>query len=184
MKILIVYYSRTNTTKTIALELQQKLNADIEMISAPELKLGFWGYMKAGHQAAAKKKVRIESSKFDPSEYDLVIIGTPVWVGTLTSPVRTYLQENADSFKKVAFFCTCGSNQNKTFGEMEKECGKKPIATLELKAIEVNYRLGNFEKAAGKCQALIQEYPGSKYAPIAKQYYARIKPRLDAASDE
>jgi len=137
MKTLIVYYSRTNTTRAIALELQKKLDADLETITAPELKTGFWGFMKAGHQAVAKKKVQIDSQKYDPSEYELVLVGTPVWVGTVTSPIRTYLEKNFESLKIVAFFCTCGGSQNKTFGEMEKVCRKVPVAKLELKASEV-----------------------------------------------
>lgn len=137
MKTLIVYYSRTETTKAVALELGRKLNADVEEFVSPELKLGLLGYMKAGHQAIAKKKVRIQPLKYDITNYDLVVVGTPVWVGTVTSPIRTFLRENIESLKEVAFFCTCGGSQNKTFSEMEAICQKKPVATLELKAIEV-----------------------------------------------
>lgn len=152
MKTLIVYFSRTSNTKTIALELKRKLNADIEEIAAPDLKLGFWGYLKAGHQAAAKKKVRIEALKHDLAEYGLVVVGTPVWVGTVSSPIRTFLQENGESLKHVAFFCTCGGSQNKTFAEMEAVSQKRPKANLEVRSAQV--KKGDYE---GMVASFVQE---------------------------
>jgi hypothetical protein len=61
--------------------------------------------------------------------------------------MRTYLAENKDKLKKLAFFCTLGgSGDKKTFVEMEKIIGQKPDATLALKTREV---AGNkFEKQA------------------------------------
>lgn len=137
MKTLVVYYSRTGTTKTVAEELQKNLGADIEEISAPEAKLGLLGYLKAGHKAMANKKMKIEDTKLNSAEYDLVLIGTPVWSWTVSSPVRAYIEDNKDSLKKVAFFCTCGSDWGKTFSEMEAISGRSPVATMELKAMNV-----------------------------------------------
>jgi flavodoxin len=37
-----------------------------------------------------------------------------------------------NKFKKIAFFCTCGSSSGKVFEEMKK-MSKTPVATLELK---------------------------------------------------
>lgn len=76
-----------------------------------------------------KKASQIRDGAKDPSGYDLVVVGTPIWAWTVSAPVRAYLSKNRDKLKKVAFFCT-GINRGTTFSEMEALCGKRPVATL------------------------------------------------------
>ena len=133
MKTLIVYYSRTGNTKNIAEKIAKELNADIDEIKEDINRKGFLNYLRSGYQAARKKIIEIKSAK-DPSKYELVIIGTPVWSWTVTPAVRTYLNKN--KFNKVAFFCTCGGQKGKTFEEMEK-LSKKPLAKLEIKEKQI-----------------------------------------------
>lgn len=138
MKTLVVYYSRTGTTKKIAEMLAEKLGADTEEIRDTVNRQGIKGYLMSGRDAMKKNLTKLEASKFNPKEYDLVIIGTPIWGWNLSVPVRTYVTENKDQFPKVAFFCTMGgSGDDKAFAEMEKITGRKPLATLGLKTREV-----------------------------------------------
>lgn len=138
MNILIVYYSRTGATKKVALKLQDAFDfCDVEEIVCPEIKAGFWGALKAGYHTFKKLKTQIKPIKFDPNRYDLVMIGTPVWIGTMASPTRSYISRYKDQFKKVASFCTCGSRQDKTFGKIKELSGKEPVATLEILAKKV-----------------------------------------------
>jgi flavodoxin len=131
MKILVVYYSRTNTTKDIALKIQQKLNADLDEIVDKKDRSGAVAYLKSAVETVLSKAAEIEPIKKDPSDYDLVIIGTPVWAGTMATPVLTYLKENKDKFKNVSFFCTCGSGgYEKTLNDMEKISNKKSLERL------------------------------------------------------
>lgn len=135
MKALIVYYSRTGTTKRIANALGGVINScDIEELVCPDMKTGLLGYLKAGHQTFKKFKPEIEPVKHNPGNYDIVVVGTPVWIGTMSSPVRSYLSRYKDKFSKVAFFCTCGDKQDMTFDKMEGFSGASPIATLEVVA--------------------------------------------------
>jgi flavodoxin len=84
-----------------------------------------------------EKLTKLEEPKKDPSKYDIVIIGTPVWGGKMSVPVRTYIHLEKDGFKKIAFFCTAGGQNNNIFPDMGKICGKAPVATLELSTKEV-----------------------------------------------
>jgi menaquinone-dependent protoporphyrinogen IX oxidase len=87
-------------------------------------------------EASLRWNAKILPTKRDPSKYDLVVIGTPIWAFTLSSPVRSYLSQNRSRFKKVAFYCTLGgSGDERAFKEMETASGKKPIAVLPLKEI-------------------------------------------------
>ena len=56
----------------------------------------------------------------------------------MSVPVRTYLTENKDRFKNVAFFCTMGgSKEGKVFSEMEEVIEKGSRTTLALRTREV-----------------------------------------------
>ena len=137
-KILVAYYSRTGTTKKVAQEIAKKLGCDSEEILDTVNRAGVIGYMRSGRDASMKKQTKLKKIKKDPADYDLVIVGTPIWSWTVTPPARTYLAENKKAFKKVAFFCTQGgSGSEKAFAEMAKECGKRPKATLVLLTKEV-----------------------------------------------
>ena len=133
MKTLVVYYSRTGTTKKIALEIASKLGAEIEEIKDTVDRSGMKGYLISGRDAMKRKMTVLESATNNPADFDLVIIGTPIWGWNMSSPVRTYISEKKDSFGKVAFFCTMGgSGDEKAFAEMEEIIGKKPLAVLAL----------------------------------------------------
>ncbi len=97
-----------------------------------------------------RRKTTQISYKKDPAKYDLVVIGTPVWGWNITPPVRTYLQENKDKFKKVAFFKTCGDSKNKTFPDMEAE-SQSPLATLCVLDKEVKTKISQ-EKVEEFCE--------------------------------
>jgi flavodoxin len=131
MKILVVYYSRTGITKIVAEKLAAVLGADQEEIIDQSDRCGVIGYLRCGREAMKKILATIEEPRTDPAEYDLVIIGTPVWAGTMASPVRTYLTAQADKLKRVAFFVTqSGAGGNKTLDDMAELVRRKPVASL------------------------------------------------------
>lgn len=132
-KILVVYYSRTGNTCTIAKNISKILKADVDEIIDKKNRKGILGWIFGGRDAIIKKRTDILFKK-DSSKYNTVIIGTPIWASTLTPAIRTYLESN--SIKKIAFFCTYGGSPGKTFAEMEK-LSKKPVATLGIKTKEI-----------------------------------------------
>lgn len=134
MKILVVYYSRTGHTKKIGDMMADDLKCDHEEIVDLKKRTGFWGWFSLGKDATKKDITKIESPKNNPSSYDMVVIGTPIHSWGLSSPVRTYIRENKDKFKNVAFFCTCGgSGMERAFQDMETESGKKPVAIMAIR---------------------------------------------------
>lgn len=137
-KILIVFYSRTGTTKTVAEFMAKELGADLEEIKGVKNYSGAMGYLMAGREATLKKAAAIEPAVKNPTDYDLVIVGTPIWSFNVASPVRAYLEQQKDKIKKTAFFCTMGgSGDQRAFTSMAETCGQKPLATLTLLTKEV-----------------------------------------------
>ncbi len=138
-KILVVFYSRSGSTKKVAKTISEILKCDIEEIYDTKDRRGVSGFLSAGNDAVNKRFTIIKELKKNPSLYDLVIIGTPIWAGNISTPIRTYLSLQKENFKNVAFFCTClGSGTKKVFTDMEDICQKTPLALLELTSREVS----------------------------------------------
>ena len=138
MKALVVFYSRTGITRKVAEYLKETLQCDLEeLIDLKDWK-GPIGFIVSGKDSLMKKQADIKQVQKNPGDYDLVILGTPVWAGTMSCAIRTYLRQQKDKFKGAAFFCTTrGSGIQSTFKHMEKDCGKAPLATLGLKTAQV-----------------------------------------------
>ncbi len=138
MKTLIIFYSRTGFTKEIAVHISEELDCDIEEIFDLKSRKGILSYIWSGMESAFRKTPEIKEIEVDPSDYELTIIGTPVWAGNMASPVRTYLSRNNDKLNRVAFFCTMGSRGSKrTFLEMERLSEFNPLACLALTNNEI-----------------------------------------------
>jgi len=139
MKSLVVFYTRTGTTKKAAEAIAKVLGADIEELSDGKDRKGLFGWLSAGKDASQKTMEKLNGLDHDPAGYDLVIVGTPVWNFTVSSPVRTFLVNYKDRFRKVAFFFTGGGGSSNTgvFPAMVSACEKDSIATLPLRANEV-----------------------------------------------
>ena len=138
MKALVVYYSRTGNTRKAGEDIAKTLKCDSEEILDKKGRGGPFGYLSAGRDATKKELTNIGQIKNDPAKYDVVIIGTPNWNKNISCAARTYMSENKDKFKRVAFFCTAGGGSNvHIFADMEELSGKRPKATLELATKEV-----------------------------------------------
>ena len=138
MKALLVFYSRTGTTKHVARVIHHFLKCDVEEVVDKKNRAGVLGYLRGGRDALRKRPTKINAPVKDASKYDVVIVGTPVWAYKMTPAIRTYLFHNKDDFQNVAFFCTMGgSGASSTFKEMWKWCEKKPLAVMALKTKEV-----------------------------------------------
>lgn len=138
MKTLVAYYSRTGTTKKIGEEIARKLGADIEEIIDTVDRSGLIGWLYAGRDGMKKLLTKIKRPKLNPTDYDLVIVGTPIWAGNVSAPTRTYLTAFKKRFNKVAFFCTMGGQgSDNTFKEMSEAADKTPTTTAAITTKEV-----------------------------------------------
>ncbi|MBD3171658.1 flavodoxin [Candidatus Bathyarchaeota archaeon] len=139
MSDLVVFFSRDGHTEKVAEALAEKIDADIESIKESGSREGVIGWVRSGYESARGKSPPIRDLDVDPGEYDLVVVGTPVWAGNLASPVRSFLDEYGSEIKKVGFFCTMGGDDPAgTFEEMQELCGKPPVAVAGYKSNNVD----------------------------------------------
>jgi flavodoxin len=133
MRTLVVFYSRTGHTRAVGHRIATALGADMEEIADRVNRRGIFGYLRSGREAFLRRRTELMPVVRDPGAYDLVIVGTPVWNMSLSSPVRTYLQDHKAEFHDVAFFCTMGRvGSERAFEQMTQEAGRLPVTTLAL----------------------------------------------------
>ncbi len=131
MKSLVVFYSRTGNTSLIASKIAALLHADTERILTRTAYDGSFGFIKGALHSATGRQVPIDPPTHSPDDFDLVVIGGPVWAGHIAPPVQTYLRTFRGHFKRVAFCLTHGgSAAAKSFKQMEAIGGMPPVATL------------------------------------------------------
>jgi flavodoxin len=154
-RILIVYYSRSGTTRKVAESLAAALKCDSEEIVEAKSRSGILGYLRSVIEARRRSPAAIALPTRDPSSYDLIVIGTPVWAWSLSSPVRAYMMANAARLPAVAFFCTLGgAGSDRAFAQMQDVAGKPPRASFAVTAQDVASgasapRLAGFVRALG-----------------------------------
>ena len=110
-KILVLYYSQTETTKTVAEAISTRLGADIEAI-APVTP-----YNGTYQETIERGRKELQEQSFPAiqpltaaiSAYDVIFLGYPIWFGTYANPIATLLDEVDFSGKKIVPFCTFGS---------------------------------------------------------------------------
>ena len=106
MKTAVVYYSLTGNCALIAEEIKSKLDADIIRLHTEDEKPrgGFATFFWGIGVMLGTKKAPLKPYTFNPSIYDLIIIGAPVWAGGPARPIRDFLAETAIKGKKIALF--------------------------------------------------------------------------------
>ena len=125
-KVLIVYYSKTGNTDYIAQKLQKKTGADIFRLETVKA----YPAENPARTQVPKKELetgRLPALKKLPSNlssYDLILVGTPVWWYTVSTPVMSFLKQANLNGKTVAVFCTHEGGLGKTFPDFRKQAGK------------------------------------------------------------
>ena len=136
--ILVVYYSRSGATRQVARQLADKLGADTCAIQDTRPRNGLFGFLQSALEAMRGALPDIKPSCMPLSQYDLVVLGAPVWMGHLASPMRRFLHDKARHIHQAAFFCTMGGEGAETlFAEMEKLVGLSPRGALALRHDDV-----------------------------------------------
>jgi hypothetical protein len=136
---LVVYYSRTGTTRGVAKELAAKLDADIDEIVDRTPREGLTGYLRSGFEAFFQRPTELQPTTRDPAKYDLVVLATPVWNRSVSTPMRAYLLSTRGRITKVAFLLTHDRmGSRRVFRQMEDLALRNPRAVLALRHAEIH----------------------------------------------
>jgi flavodoxin len=129
-KALVIFYSQSNTTRTVAQEIQKQLNCDIAEIECVEPYSGDFGQTIQRWQKEQKEGTlpEIKPLAKNISDYDVIFLGYPIWGGTYAIPVATFLKNTDFGGKKLVPFCTFGSGGlNTSVAELQKNAKNAKI---------------------------------------------------------
>ena len=122
MKSIIIYYSYGGNTKKIAELIHEKKGYD--MVEIKPVTSYTNNYQKLVDEEENKmhqeEVVEIEPIHVDLSNYDTIILGTPVWWYTMTPPIRAFLKNNDLSGKVIVPFATNGGWLGRAFDDIKK----------------------------------------------------------------
>jgi len=119
-KILILYYSRTGNTKMCCEALQKELGADMIEIKDLKNRSGGWGFFTGAAGSMFNVHTNIDPLNPDLSPYKNIIIASPIWTGTLSTAIRTLIDENRFDNKKVVMFTTTNAAEKEKYIEKSK----------------------------------------------------------------
>jgi len=136
MNAAVVYFSLEGNTRFAAERIAEELRADlIPLLTVKKYPAnGFGKYFWAGKSASFREAPALEPYRFDADRYDVILLGTPIWAGTFSPPLRTSLRANPMAGRKIAFFASCsGGSADQCFRELKKRArGGIVLDTLRL----------------------------------------------------
>lgn len=135
-KILVVYFSYTGNTRNIANQIHEKVGGDI--VEIEPVTPYSTDYKTVENQGLKEEnedyKPEIKTKVDNIESYDAILIGSPIWWYQIAPPVKTFLDQNNLSGKKVALFTTNGGyGKGKSDDNIAKLCQKATI----LKSISI-----------------------------------------------
>lgn len=133
MKTAVVFYSMHGNVRYVSEKVAKELGADlIELIPVKAYPdKGAMQFIWGGSAVTFKKKPELEPYSFNASDYDLVIIGTPVWASSFTPPLRTFFENNDLTGKKIAVIATsAGGDSAKCVEAVKTAAGADSLAAV------------------------------------------------------
>ena len=115
-KVLVAYFSATNTTEGVAEHIANGLNADIyEIIPEEPYTDADLNYNDNNSRSTIEmndpfSRPAISGSVENMEQYDIVFIGYPIWWGEAPRIVSTFVESYDFSGKTVIPFCTSGGS--------------------------------------------------------------------------
>jgi len=120
MKTLVIYYSFDGNTRLVSRSIAEAAGADVLELRTedqPKSK-GFSKYFWGGRQVFMKTRPVLLPFDKDPSAYDLLFIGAPVWAFAPAPAMSSFLEKSGLKGKKVAVFCCSGGGPGRTLDRM------------------------------------------------------------------
>ncbi|MEO1282025.1 MAG: hypothetical protein AAFV69_09850 [Pseudomonadota bacterium] len=151
MRSLVIHYSRTGNTATVADALAKEFDADVLELSCAKYGRGPIRYLFAGYDSVRGNLPEINAPDFIAEAYDLVLLGTPIWTSYPSLPMRAFLAKKPSLPKRICLFLTYG-------GHSPPEKAVEQLQTALPQPIETSLTLGPAELKQPKLTAVISTF--------------------------
>ena len=127
-KVLVTYFSVTETTKSLAQELAANTGADLFQIDGVQPytsdDVDFRNRESRSVKEMADKSIRpeVKAKPENLDKYDVVFIGFPIWGDAAPNIIYSFIEQNDLKGKTVIIFSTSGSsNLTNSFNKLKEQ---------------------------------------------------------------
>jgi hypothetical protein len=130
---IFIYYSATGNGDAIASFLKQKGYAILKIdMAKPFGKSHLFKMIHYGRRSIAHSEETLAPYTVDLSTFDLILIGSPIWGGHISSPMYTFLKKNPLGDKTViGIFYSMGGKMKKAPAELTSFCPSAKSVSIE-----------------------------------------------------
>ncbi len=138
LKVLVAYYSSAGHTRTIAEQIAKAAQADLEELRAVGEPSGTGArhYFWTLRYLLLSQKPPLILAQHDASTYDLIILGSPVWLGTFSPVLRSYIRAAPLARKRVALFCSYRNSPGSAFKHVTRMLGTSGVIVGTLSFVD------------------------------------------------
>jgi|GEM_PF-2143440 len=105
MNAAVVFFSYEGNTRRIADDLVEDLDATAIPLTVTDTGDDPEIYTWRNHVIHVSQTPTIRHPEFEPEEYDLIVLGTPVWSGSISPALRSFLDSQEFFRRRFALFC-------------------------------------------------------------------------------
>ena len=177
-KQLVLYYSQTGSTKTVAEEIQKVLDTDIEVIELENPYMGTYDetLQRVKQERESGNLPKLIPLKADLSKYEVIYLGYPIWFGTYALPIASLVKDHDFEGKKIVPFCTFGSgDMESAMEDLKKALPKAKIAEhgfgiRDVRVAATPKELNRFLIERGYMEGQVEALPGySEMRPVTEE---------------
>jgi flavodoxin len=148
--ILVIVYSNTGTSRRVAELLCSQQNWRMAEITETRSRLGALGTLRCLLDSLLHRKPAMRYDGPPPSDFDAVVLISPIWALKLCGPMRAFVASRRDLFHDVAVLSVMGgSGAHHAAAEIGDLLGRTPILSSAVTMREVD---------DGSCAARLQAF--------------------------
>jgi flavodoxin len=123
MKILVLYTTIDGNTEAVAEKIAEKVGADSsKIVRVSKIRgYGLINKIRARFEVMFNRRPGIFPFKWDPRDYDLIFIGTPVWYNSYNPVFNTLFEVIKIYDRKIALFSTGETESQKALDKFSKK---------------------------------------------------------------
>ena len=123
MKILVLYTTIDGNTEAVAEKIAEKVGADSsKIVRVSKIRgYGLINKLRARFEVMFNRRPGIFPFKWDPRDYDLIFIGTPVWYNSYNPVFNTLFEVIKIYDRKIALFSTGETDSQKALDKFSKK---------------------------------------------------------------
>ena len=148
----------------VANTLQESLSCDIAEIESTEERSGFFGVFTCVLDQLLDRDDVIKPLSKDPQNYNPIILASPIWIGRISSPARTFIKQGGLKGKDVYIVLT----YNGRLSEEKEKAVKEEVTSQEIKLLGL-FKIITKEKTEDDIKKEARSLLEDNKIPLAKK---------------